>query len=340
MKRVCYDCPRKCDCYTDSGLAILKPGEVSDCGALFFNTMEAENLLDVLIDAIREVDCDMLPNVAKRLIEAGYDADDVLEWLDVSADELDEYKEEYEDEEGCEKVCFDYSNRFYKDKITELTGVEFADVASSEDNCVYFFYCGKEDLEVLAGKADEICAMVEDLEGCAIAFGIDPNGDEVHPAALLLALVVDGCACDYEGCEEDEEDSFNDMLSFLPLIFTKSVKKLDANNPSQRTVELTKREVEEAIGVTIEGAENFFNATADCLIRFEAEKALPDGVFCRVSVFESVIGAFDKHKQPFIQFIFSEPFMEEFICCEGLERFRFGMDADWLFDEDDSCDNQ
>ena len=82
--------------------------------------------------------------------------------------------------------CFNYSNRFYRDQITELTGVEFADVGYSEDNRAYFFCCGKEDLEVLAGEAEEISAMVEECEGREIALGLNPSGDKVVLAIFMV----------------------------------------------------------------------------------------------------------------------------------------------------------
>ena len=40
MKRNCYGCPYKFECYTASGLATLKPDELSDCGRIEVITSE------------------------------------------------------------------------------------------------------------------------------------------------------------------------------------------------------------------------------------------------------------------------------------------------------------
>ena len=232
------------------------------------------------------------------------------------------------DEEECVKLGFDYSNYFYADKINDLTGVEILDVGYSEDNQAYFFRCKNEDLAVLKDKAEEICEMVEKLEECDVALGLRRSDNESEPAEMMLVLGLDDDQRDCEGCDNCDEcaDFFSKFLSLLPLILDKGIKNLDRNNPNQRTAILTKSELEEVIGSTIIGAENFFDASADLFTRFRAKKSGPHPWRCITPIFESVIMAFDKHKQPFFQFVFDEAFMREFICCEDLSEFTFGVD--------------
>jgi len=42
MKRECYSCVRRNECYTNSGIEKLEPGKLFDCGALYTTTEEAD----------------------------------------------------------------------------------------------------------------------------------------------------------------------------------------------------------------------------------------------------------------------------------------------------------
>lgn len=88
MKRDCFCCPKKTDCYTSSGLAKLKPGELCDCGALFFSTQEAEKLVALLVAAMRDRDRSTAAVVAAELVLHGYDRENVIECFDLSEDEV------------------------------------------------------------------------------------------------------------------------------------------------------------------------------------------------------------------------------------------------------------
>lgn len=100
-----------------------------------------------------------------------------------------------DDQKGDDqKVGFDYSNRYYIDKISELTGVKFEQVAYAEsagNAVVYYFYCKRETAEILKSKAADIKQMVEELEGCTITVTVFDSGIETDPAVLVLTLVLD-----------------------------------------------------------------------------------------------------------------------------------------------------
>lgn len=55
-ERICYYCPRKAECYTESGLAKLTPADgPADCGALFLDLDGAEEFIRAIGSALREI---------------------------------------------------------------------------------------------------------------------------------------------------------------------------------------------------------------------------------------------------------------------------------------------
>lgn len=115
-------------------------------------------------------------------------------WENVFGDEEDgECEDCVEDEDGKKKQGFNYSNLYYVDKLSKLTGVRFEQVAYTEcagSAVEYYFYCKREAVETLTSMAAEIKHMVKKLEGFAVDLYIRETSEE-DPVALVLAPVLD-----------------------------------------------------------------------------------------------------------------------------------------------------
>lgn len=67
MKRNCFYCNRKTECYTPAGLAELKPDNESDCGALYTNYEEAHAFILAISNTIHEMGDDIENSFVEKL---------------------------------------------------------------------------------------------------------------------------------------------------------------------------------------------------------------------------------------------------------------------------------
>ena len=74
MKRNCYACPRKGECYTEEGLANLTPDTEQECGALYTNFYEAQEFILVLGNLINNLDTEDKSKIIASLAMV-YDCD-------------------------------------------------------------------------------------------------------------------------------------------------------------------------------------------------------------------------------------------------------------------------
>lgn len=72
MKRECYSCTRRNECYTDSGIEHLKPGKFYDCGALYTTTKEADVFINIMVLAIKAGNYDT-DSIVEAISKCGYD---------------------------------------------------------------------------------------------------------------------------------------------------------------------------------------------------------------------------------------------------------------------------
>jgi len=72
MKRECYSCVRRNECYTNSGIEKLEPGKLFDCGALYTTTEEADVFINVMVLAIKAVNYDT-DSIVEAISKCGYD---------------------------------------------------------------------------------------------------------------------------------------------------------------------------------------------------------------------------------------------------------------------------
>lgn len=72
MKRECYSCTRRNKCYTDSGIKQLSPGKLSECGALYTTTEEADSFINVMVLAIKAGNYDT-DSIVEAISKCGYD---------------------------------------------------------------------------------------------------------------------------------------------------------------------------------------------------------------------------------------------------------------------------
>lgn len=89
MKRNCYFCPRKAECFTARRCAVLRPDDESECGALFTTTAEADNLIHAIIDNLTDLDPLAAAGVAAMLVcRDGYDRELILDAFCVEDEEI------------------------------------------------------------------------------------------------------------------------------------------------------------------------------------------------------------------------------------------------------------